>query len=83
MDPRTGLPLATTRDPNMVANLHTPNIVMNPPTPALPLYVKLKKFADLTEDTYEQWACTAKANLTIGGYGLSSAAKKKTHSGFR
>src|SRR6266481_7807263 len=34
----------------------------------LPTSMKLEKFMELTKDTYETWACTAKANLIIGGY---------------
>lgn len=34
----------------------------------LPTSIKLEKFDALTEETYETWARTAKANLIVGGY---------------
>ena len=40
----------------------------NPVTNSPPTSVKLEKFAELTEESYETWAYTAKANLILGGY---------------
>ena len=36
--------------------------------PSYPTSVKLKKFTELTEDTYETWAHMAKVNLVVVGY---------------
>src|SRR6266481_7751162 len=36
--------------------------------PSLPTSIKFEKFTELTEDTYEIWACTVKANLVVGSY---------------
>jgi len=36
--------------------------------PTYPTSVKLEKFTELTEDTYETWARMAKANLVVTGY---------------
>ena len=43
--------------------------------PSYPTSVKLEKFTELTEDTYETWACTAKANLVVAGYWLFFCGK--------
>lgn len=55
-----------------------PSIKMtDTPAPALlPTSIKLEKFDALTEDTYETWARTAKANLVVGGYWPFFAGKK-------
>ena len=57
----------------MLSSIKTTDI----PTPVLfPTSIKLEKFDALTEDTYETWARTAKANFVVGGYWPFFAGKQ-------
>jgi gag-polypeptide of LTR copia-type len=46
----------------------TPDAATNTQPAPLPTSIKLEKFDVLTEDSYETWARTARANLVVGGY---------------
>jgi len=50
----------------------TMGISLDPTTGNLsfPTSVRLEKFMELTEDIYETWAHTAKANLVVAGYSI-------------